>query len=57
MQFLAPAMLFVLGLIPVLILIHFLQPKPKQVDVTNLFLWQEVLRDRGGNVTFKRADQ
>jgi len=54
MQLLAPVMLLVLGLIPVLILLHFLQPKPKPVEVTNLFLWQEVLRDRGGRVAFKR---
>jgi len=47
-------MLAVLGLIPVLLLIHLLRPKPKQVDVTNLFLWQAVLRERGGRVRLKR---
>ncbi len=54
MQFLYPAMLWVLGLIPVLILFHFLKPKPKQVQVTNLFLWQEVIKERGGSVTLKQ---
>ena len=54
MQFLVPAMFGVLGLIPVLILIHLFKPKPKQIEVTNLFLWQDVLKDRGGSVTLKR---
>jgi hypothetical protein len=54
MQFLYPSMLIALGLIPVLLLIHALRPKPKQVDVTNLFLWQEILRERGGSMTLKR---
>ena len=57
MQFLAPAMLWILGLIPALILIHLFKPKPKALEVTNLFLWQEVLKDRGGNVTLKRLVQ
>ena len=50
MQFLYPGMLMLLGLIPVLILIHLLKPKPTQVDVTNLFLWQEVLKERGRRI-------
>ncbi len=54
MQFLHPAMLTLLGLIPVLILIHTLKPKPRPVDVTNLFLWQTVLRERAGQVRFRR---
>lgn len=57
MQFLAPAMLSVLGLIPVLILIHLFKPKPKEIEVTNLFLWHEVLNERGGSVTLKRLVQ
>ena len=44
----------VLGLIPVLILIHTLKPKPTQVEVTNLFLWQQVLKERSRNITLKR---
>jgi hypothetical protein len=54
MQFLTPGMLAVLGLIPILILIHTLKPKPRQVDVTTLFLWQEVLRERSSQLTFAR---
>jgi hypothetical protein len=54
MQFLNPGMLAVLGLIPILILIHTLKPKPRQVDVTTLFLWQEVLRERSSQLTFDR---
>lgn len=47
-------MLAVLGLIPILLLIHTLKPKPRQVDVSNLFLWQEVLRERSSQLTFER---
>ncbi len=54
MQFLNLGMLAVLGLIPILILIHTLKPKPRQVYVTNLFLWQEVLRERSSQLTFER---
>lgn len=54
MQFLYPGMLAVLGIIPVLILIHFLQPKPKPIEVTNLFLWQELLSERTRNISLKQ---
>jgi len=54
MQFLHPGMLVVLGLIPILILIHTLRPKPKPVEVTNLFLWQEVLSEKTRNITLKQ---
>lgn len=54
MHFLNPMMLITLGFIPVLILIHTLKPKPKQVEVTNFFLWQEVLKERSGHLTFER---
>ncbi len=47
-------MLLTLGIIPILILIHTLKPKPRQVDVTNLFLWNEVLKERSHNVSFER---
>jgi hypothetical protein len=53
MQLLHPGMLALLGIIPILILIHTLKPKPRQVDVTNLFLWQEVLRERSSHLTFE----
>jgi len=48
MQFANPIALLLLGLIPILILIHSLRPKPRQVEVTNLFLWQEALKERRG---------
>jgi len=54
MQLLHPAMLSVLGLIPVLILIHMLKPKPKPVEVTNLFLWQTVLKEQAGQTRISR---
>lgn len=54
MELLQPIMLAALGLIPILILLHTLRPKPKQVQVTNLFLWHEILKDRGSNIAFKR---
>jgi hypothetical protein len=54
MQFLNPGMLTTLGLIPILILIHTLKPRPRQVEVTNLFLWQEVLKERSSHLTFER---
>lgn len=57
MEFLTPAMFAAFGLIPVVILLHVLRPKPKPVEVTNLFLWQELLKDRGGNLTFKRLQK
>ena len=47
-------MLITLGLIPVLFLIHALKPKPRQVDVTNLFLWQTVFKERTSNITLKK---
>jgi Ca-activated chloride channel family protein len=54
MQFLNPYMLLTLGTIPVLIIIHTLKPKPRPVDVTNLFLWNEVLKERSYNLSFER---
>jgi hypothetical protein len=54
MHFLNPYMLLTLGIIPILIIIHTLKPKPRQVDVTNLFLWNEVLKERGHNLSFER---
>lgn len=49
-----PYALFLLGFIPVLILIHSLRPKSRQVGVTSLFLWQEVLRERTGGLHIRR---
>ena len=50
MQLLNPIWLLLLGLIPVLLIIHSLKPKAREVDVTGLFLWKEVLKEaRGGS--------
>ena len=50
MQLLNPIWLLLLGLIPVLLIIHSLKPKAREVDVTGLFLWQEALKEaRGGS--------
>lgn len=54
MHFLNPYMLLTLGVIPILIIIHTLKPKPRPVDVTNLFLWNEVLKERNANLSFDR---
>ncbi len=54
MHFLSPYMLLSLTAIPILIIIHTLKPKPRQVDVTNLFLWNAVLKERSHNVSFER---
>ncbi len=47
-------MLLALTAIPLLIVIHTLKPKPRQVDVTNLFLWNAVLKERSYNLNFER---
>ena len=57
MSFLNPGMLITLGLIPILILIHTLKPKPKQVEVSNFFLWQAVLKERSRNLSFERLQR
>jgi Ca-activated chloride channel family protein len=54
MQFLNPYMLLTLGLIPLIIIIHRLKPKPRPIDVTNLFLWKAVLKERSYNLSFER---
>ena len=47
-------MLAFLGLIPILLLLHKLRPKPKRMEVTNLFLWQEILQERAGKFTLRK---
>jgi hypothetical protein len=54
MQLLQPQALWLLGLVPVLILIHALRPKPRSIEVTNLFLWREALRERQGGLGLAR---
>lgn len=54
MQFLNPLGLLLLGLIPILIWLHSLKPKAKQVPVTTFFLWQEALKEQpAGLRTYK----
>jgi hypothetical protein len=48
MQLANPIGLLVLGFIPLLIFIHSLRPKPRQIEVTNLFLWRAALEEKGG---------
>jgi len=47
-------MLLTLGIIPILILIHSLKPKPRPVEVTNLLFWQAALKERNSRMTFQR---
>jgi hypothetical protein len=47
-------MLWILLAIPILIIIHTLKPKPRPVDVTNLFLWTQVIKERSRNLSFER---
>ena len=54
MHFLNSYMLWTLLAIPILIIIHTLKPKPRPVDVTNLFLWTRVIKERSRNLSFER---
>ena len=54
MYLLNPSMLLTLGIIPVLIIIHRLKPKPRPVEVTNLFLWNQVLKEKRLNFSLER---
>ena len=54
MQFANPLMFLTLSFIPILILIHALKSKPRQIEVTNLFLWQEVIKERTSHITLTR---
>ncbi|MCJ7830309.1 MAG: BatA domain-containing protein, partial [Desulfobacterales bacterium] len=54
MTFASPGMLGLLGLVPLLIIIHALKAKARRAPVTQLFLWEEVLRERGRQVRFER---
>lgn len=54
MVFANPYWLWLLGLIPVLIIIHSLKPKPKIHEVADLFLWREAVRQKGGGLSLQR---
>ena len=47
-------MLLTLGFIPLIIIIHRLKPKPRPVDVTNLFLWNQVIQEKSRNLSLER---
>ena len=47
-------MLLTLGIIPILLIIHTLKPKPRRVEVTNLFLWNEVLKEKSRQLNVER---
>ena len=47
-------MFIALAAIPLLIIIHRLKPKPRPVDVTNLFLWNQVIQEKSRNLSFER---
>jgi Ca-activated chloride channel family protein len=53
-QLINPSALLLLGIIPILILIHSLRPKPKQVEVTNLFLWRQAIKEKRGGLRIKK---
>ena len=48
--------LLVLGLIPIIILIHSLKPKPKPLRVANLYLWKKALKDRKGGLSLLKIN-
>jgi hypothetical protein len=54
MQLLNPIGLLLLGLIPVLLIIHSLKPRPKRMTLSNFFLWQEVLKERKGGFRIQK---
>jgi len=54
MYFLNPLALWVLGLIPLLVLIHNLRPKIRRVVVTNLFLWAGAAKERKAGRRIRR---
>ena len=54
MQFINPLGFLLLGLIPVLIVIHSLKPKAKRVYTTTLFLWREVIQEESIRFRIRR---
>ncbi len=53
MQLLNPIWLLLLGLIPVLLIIHSLKPKTREVEITGLFLWKGALKEWHGGSRFQ----
>ena len=54
MQLANPNALWALGLIPLLIIIHNLRSRPRQMMVTNLFLWEEIKSEMHRGLQIRR---
>lgn len=48
------AALAALGLIPILLIIHSLKPRPRTEQVSSLYLWREVLKEKKGGLKLQR---
>lgn len=57
MTWLNPAALAFLGFLPVVLLLHALRHRRRDVQVSTLFLWEEVLREAHGNLGLQRLLQ
>ncbi|MCP4108012.1 MAG: VWA domain-containing protein [Desulfobacteraceae bacterium] len=54
MQFAAPGALWILGLIPLILIIHSLRPKPRQVEIAGLFLWQDAVNETSSGLHIRQ---
>ena len=54
MLFINPLGFLLLGLIPVLIIIHSLKPKARDVHVTTFFLWRQVIQEESARFRLRR---
>lgn len=54
MQFINPLGFLLLGLVPVLIIIHSLKPKARDVKVTTFFLWKQVIQEENARFRLRR---
>ncbi len=55
MHLINPTALLGLGIIPILILIHSLKPRPKRVEVTTLFLWRKALKEKKAGLRIQKV--
>lgn len=54
MAFLNPAAFYLLGVIPIVIVMHFLKLRRKRFVVSSIMLWRESAEDQKANVPFQR---
>lgn len=54
MTFLNPAAFYLLGVIPIVIAMHFLKLRRKRLVVSSIMLWRESAEDQKANVPFQR---